>query len=53
MDLYLEQFIEDMVGNLQYRNGIFKTFWEYSTVALFCLCVLPIAGFIALKERLL
>jgi len=28
MDAYLERFIDDMVNNLEYRNGIFKSFWE-------------------------
>ena len=51
MDLYLEQFIDDMVSNLEYRNGIFKTTWDYTLVGLFCIVALPLVGFLALKER--
>ena len=29
MDRYLEQFIDDMMDNQVYRNGIFKSFNEY------------------------
>jgi|DEB0MinimDraft_10_1074344.scaffolds.fasta_scaffold00011_43 hypothetical protein len=53
MDLYLEQFIDDMVSNLEYRNGIFKTTWDYTLVGLFFIVALPIVGFLALKERFL
>jgi len=38
---------------LEYRNGIFKTTWDYTLVGLFFIVALPIVGFLALKERFL
>jgi len=51
MDLYLEQFIDDMVSNLQYRNGIFKNAWDYTVAGLVFIVALPLTGLLALKGR--
>lgn len=51
MDLYLEQFIDDMVSNLEYRNGIFKTTWEYTVASFLFVVALPLTALLALKGR--
>ncbi len=51
MDAYLDDFVSGVMENMQYRNGIFKQWWDYSTVILFMVCISPFLALGVLKYR--
>ena len=44
MDAYLERFIDDMLENLEYRNGIFAKGWNGVHAALLIVFSLPVVA---------